>query len=222
MSDTKQLSAPSAPSVLAPFPSPPCGTWFERRFAAPTDAQAEGWPAIRSGRDTLIAAPTGSGKTLAAFLAGIDSLIRRGQRNDLEDRVEILYVSPLKALGSDIHRNLESPLREIREIAQELGQALPEIRIAVRSGDTTPSERQAITRRPPPHSHYDTGIALFDAHRGEEPAGTWARQDAHCGRDSRVGAGQTREPPGAVVGSLGPRRRAAAQPRGVVGDAAAH
>ena len=220
MSDTKQLFAPSAASVLAPF-HPAVRTWFERRFAAPTDAQAEGWPAIRSGRDTLIAAPTGSGKTLAAFLAGIDLLIRRGQRNALEDRVEILYVSPLKALGSDIHRNLESPLREIREIAQELGQALPEIRIAVRSGDTTPSERQAITRRPPhilittPESLYlmltaeksrpalrhvktlivDEIHALVRDRRGSHLALSLARLD-HVAeqRPSRVGLSATQRP----------------------------
>ena len=128
---------------------PAVRAWFERRFAAPTDAQSAGWPAIRSGRDTLIAAPTGSGKTLAAFLAGIDSLIRKGEAAPLHDAVEILYVSPLRALGNDIHRNLEEPLAEIREVAAGLGMELPEIRVAVRSSDTSPSERQALNRRPP-------------------------------------------------------------------------
>ena len=128
---------------------PAVRAWFARRFDAPTDAQRDGWPAIRSGRDALLAAPTGSGKTLAAFLAGIDMLIRKGERGDLQEALEILYVSPLKALGADIYRNLEAPLREIREVATEMGYDLPEIRIAVRSGDSTASERQAITRRPP-------------------------------------------------------------------------
>ena len=97
----------------------------------------------------LIAAPTGSGKTLAAFLAGIDALIRKAEAGLLDDQIEILYVSPLKALGADIHRNLEAPLAEINAIAAELGYELPPIRVAVRSGDTTPSQRQTITKNPP-------------------------------------------------------------------------
>ena len=128
---------------------PAVQAWFRRRFQAPTDAQAAGWPKIRLGHDTLIAAPTGSGKTLAAFLAGLDALIRQGETADLEDAIQVVYVSPLKALGSDIHRNLEVPLREIREVATDLGYALPQIRTAVRSGDTTSSARQAMVRRPP-------------------------------------------------------------------------
>ena len=134
--------------ALAPF-HPTVRAWFQQRFAAPTEAQAAGWPAIHSGRDTLIAAPTGSGKTLAAFLAGIDGLLRAGEAADLADEITILYISPLKALASDIHRNLEAPLAEIRELAATDGITLPIVRTAVRSGDTTPSARQAITRRPP-------------------------------------------------------------------------
>ncbi len=128
---------------------PVVDAWFRRHFDAPTDAQRAGWRHIRSRRDTLISAPTGSGKTLAAFLAGIDDLVRKAEAGTLEDVTEIVYVSPLKALGNDIHRNLEQPLEEIRQIATEMGYDLPVIRTAVRSGDTTQSERQAIVRRPP-------------------------------------------------------------------------
>ena len=128
---------------------PVVDAWFRRHFEAPTDAQRAGWRHIRSRRDTLISAPTGSGKTLAAFLAGIDELVRKAEAGTLEDVTEIVYVSPLKALGNDIHRNLEQPLEEIRQIAVEMGYDLPVIRTAVRSGDTTQSERQAIVRRPP-------------------------------------------------------------------------
>ena len=138
----------AVPAALREF-HPAIQAWFVRHFEKPTEAQADGWPEIRARRDVLIAAPTGSGKTLAAFLAGIDALIRKAEAGLLDDGIAILYVSPLKALGSDIHRNLEAPLAEIREIASELGYDLPEIRVAVRSGDTTPSQRRAITKQPP-------------------------------------------------------------------------
>ena len=128
---------------------PAVRTWFERRFDAPTDAQLEGWPSILEERDTLLAAPTGSGKTLAAFLVGIDRLIRRAEAGALPDGTEIVYISPLKALGNDIERNLEEPLAEIRVIAEELGYELPPITIGVRTGDTPQSERQRMVRRPP-------------------------------------------------------------------------
>ncbi len=123
--------------------------WFERRFKAPTDAQADGWPHILAGRDTLVSAPTGSGKTLAAFLVAIDRLIRKAEAGELEDRVEVVYVSPLKALSNDIQRNLDEPLEQIAEVAKELGYDLPPIRTALRTGDTTQAERQAIIRKPP-------------------------------------------------------------------------
>ncbi|MEX2373202.1 MAG: DEAD/DEAH box helicase, partial [Dehalococcoidia bacterium] len=128
---------------------PAVRTWFVRRFGAPTDAQAAGWPAIAEGRDVLLAAPTGSGKTLSAFLVGIDALVREAERGVIADGVRILYISPLKALGNDIERNLETPLEEIRATAAEMGYDLAPIRTAVRTGDTPQSERQAIVRRPP-------------------------------------------------------------------------
>lgn len=135
-------------SVLDTF-HPAVGTWFQRRFDAPTEAQALGWPEIASGRDTLIAAPTGSGKTLAAFLASIDRLLRRAEDGPLEDAIEVVYISPLKALSNDIQRNLEQPLAEIAEVAREMGYTAAEIRTVVRTGDTTASKRQEIVRRPP-------------------------------------------------------------------------
>ena len=128
---------------------PAVRTWFERRFGAPTDAQVAGWPAIAEGRDVLLAAPTGSGKTLSAFLMGIDALVREAEHGALPDEIRILYVSPLKALGNDIERNLETPLEEIRVTAEELGYSLAPITTAVRTGDTPQSERQAIVRKPP-------------------------------------------------------------------------
>jgi len=127
--------------------------WFAERFGSPTPAQAGGWPAIASGRDTLIAAPTGSGKTLAGFLWAINTLLLEGLRHGaggvLPDETSVVYVSPLKALGNDVHANLAGPLAEIRERAAAAGLALPEIRVAVRSGDTPAADRARMSRRPP-------------------------------------------------------------------------
>ncbi len=123
--------------------------WFERRFGTPTEPQIEGWPHILAGRTTLISAPTGSGKTLSAFLICIDRLVRKALAGDLQDRTEVLYVSPLKALGNDIQKNLEGPLAEILQLTGERGLLMPEIRTAVRTGDTLMHERRAMLRRPP-------------------------------------------------------------------------
>src|SRR6266700_2189003 len=123
--------------------------WFINKFGTPTEPQELGWPHILAGRTTLISAPTGSGKTLAAFLACIDRLVRKALAGDLQDRTEVLYVSPLKALGNDIHRNLEGPLGEILQMAGERGLLMPEIRTAVRTGDTLMHERRAMLKRPP-------------------------------------------------------------------------
>ncbi len=123
--------------------------WFVARFGTPTEPQEQGWPHILAGRTTLISAPTGSGKTLAAFLACIDKLVRKSLSGDLSDRTEVLYVSPLKALGNDIQKNLEVPLGEILALANERGLLMPEIRTAVRTGDTLMPERRAMLKRPP-------------------------------------------------------------------------
>src|SRR5947209_19922954 len=123
--------------------------WFVQKFGTPTEPQERGWPHILSGRTTLISAPTGSGKTLAAFLACIDRLVRKALAGDLQDKTEVLYVSPLKALGNDIQKNLEIPLGEILQMAGERGLLMPEIRTAVRTGDTLMHERRAMLKRPP-------------------------------------------------------------------------
>src|SRR5215472_6979034 len=93
---------------------PAVDRWFRKTFSAPTEAQAQAWPAIQAGEHVLIAAPTGSGKTLAAFLAAIDGLVRQGLCGGLRDETQVVYVSPLKALSNDVQRNLEFPLAGIR------------------------------------------------------------------------------------------------------------
>ncbi len=123
--------------------------WFNQRFASPTEAQALGWPAIARNRHTLISAPTGSGKTLAAFLLCIDRLLQKAIKGELADSTHVVYVSPLKALSNDVHRNLSVPLQEICQLAQSKGLEIPEIRIALRTGDTPAHERQARARKPP-------------------------------------------------------------------------
>ena len=126
--------------------------WLERKFGAPTPAQAQAWPLIASGKDVLVTAPTGSGKTLAAFLWALDRLVGEAiaAGGTLPDRTSVLYVSPLKALSNDVRRNLEEPLGEIKALAAELGYAAPEVRTAVRTGDGHDGrERREATRRPP-------------------------------------------------------------------------
>ncbi len=123
--------------------------WFEGRFSAPTDPQERGWPLIAAGCNTLIAAPTGSGKTLAAFLVCLDRLVREFYDGRLGEGIEVVYVSPLKALSNDIERNLQVPLAEIRALGEESGLEPPPIRVALRTGDTPGSQRQAMLRRPP-------------------------------------------------------------------------
>jgi ATP-dependent Lhr-like helicase len=129
--------------------SPVVRQWFGAVFDAPTPPQVQGWDAIASGADTLISAPTGSGKTLAAFLWSIDELVAQASRGELTDATSVIYVSPLKALGNDVQRNLAVPLEAIAGRAAAAGAPLPQIRVAVRSGDTPQSERTAMLRRPP-------------------------------------------------------------------------
>ena len=128
---------------------PVIGQWFRARFAAPTEPQQRGWPFIASGQHTLIAAPTGSGKTLTAFLAAIDRLLKLAIAGELEDRIYVAYVSPLRALSNDMHRNLEIPLQEILAIAAEMGLQVSPIRVGLRTGDTTSSQRAALVHKPP-------------------------------------------------------------------------
>lgn len=199
--------------------------WFQQRFGAPTPAQVQGWPRIRAGEDTLIAAPTGSGKTLAAFLVCIDRLLRDALEGRLCEGTRVVYVSPLKALSNDVRRNLEGPLAELKALAEATGQAMPEIRALVRTGDTPASARQAMLRRPPhilvttPESLYllltspksrlmlegaDTVIvdeihALARSRRGSHLALTLERLDALAARRPvRIGLSATQRPIEAV------------------------
>ncbi|HKB62416.1 MAG TPA: DEAD/DEAH box helicase, partial [Burkholderiales bacterium] len=204
--------------------------WWETRFREPgsgrvlppTEAQLEGWRSIRSGRHTLIAAPTGSGKTLAAFLTSIDQLLRESlAAGELPDEVRVVYVSPLKALSADIHKNLAEPRREMRRIAEEMGSPPVGITAAVRSGDTPQAERAAMLRSPPhilvttPESLYllltaersremlktarvvivDEIHAVLESRRGAHLALSLERLDHVCGRRlQRVGLSATQKP----------------------------
>ena len=134
--------------ALAAF-HPAIQGWFAERFASPTAAQTRGWPTIQEGQNTLIAAPTGSGKTLAAFLACLDDLVRQGIAGELADTTQVLYVSPLKALSNDVQKNLAQPLEEIGEVLRQMGLDCPEIRVSVRTGDTSSTQRQAMVKKPP-------------------------------------------------------------------------
>ncbi len=139
---------------------PAVSAWFAERFEQPTACQRQAWPAIAAGRAALICAPTGSGKTLAAFLAAIDSLVRRSVEGELPDETRVLYVSPLKALSNDIHRNLEEPLAGIDRQLQGMGSPRHGIRALVRTGDT-PQAARALMRRRPPHILVTTPESLY-------------------------------------------------------------
>jgi len=134
--------------------------WFHSFVGTPTDVQQAAWPAIQSGQDALIAAPTGSGKTFAAFLSCIDRLFKQALARELDDRTQVLYVSPLKALSNDVQKNLQQPLNEIGQAALEVGLLMPELRVLVRTGDTPMVERQQMLKRPP-HILVTTPESLF-------------------------------------------------------------
>ncbi|MEZ5543193.1 MAG: DEAD/DEAH box helicase [Pseudomonadota bacterium] len=213
---------------LAAF-HPAVARWFATRFAGPTAVQSRAWPAIRAGQSCLIAAPTGSGKTLAAFLAALDQLLVEGLSAPLPDETWVLYVSPLKALSNDIHRNLELPLNGIRDQLLEAGLADVPITARVRSGDTSQAEREAMKRTPPhilvttPESLYllltsDSGRqmlrsvravivdeihALAGNKRGAHLSLSLQRLDALCGRAPvRIGLSATQKPVTAMAAFL--------------------
>jgi ATP-dependent helicase Lhr and Lhr-like helicase len=139
---------------------PAVAGWFNKTFTSATQAQQQAWPAIQRGLHTLIAAPTGSGKTLAAFLAVLDELVREGLERGLPDETRILYISPLKALSNDIRKNLEAPLQGIADELLHNGLPPVAIRTAVRTGDTTPGERERM-RKTPPHILVTTPESLY-------------------------------------------------------------
>jgi ATP-dependent Lhr-like helicase len=183
---------PPVPESLA-WAHPLVQEWFINKFGTPTEPQEQGWPHILAGRTTLISAPTGSGKTLAAFLICIDRLVRKALSGDLSDRTEILYVSPLKALGNDIQKNLEGPLGEITALAGEKGLLMPEIRAAVRTGDTLMKERQRMLKRPP-HILVTTPESLYILLTAEKSRGiltdvnTIIVDEIHAVADDKRGA----------------------------------
>ncbi len=195
--------------------------WFSNRFAEPTEPQRRAWPVIQEGGDALIAAPTGSGKTFAAFLSAIDGLVRQGLNGELRDAMQVVYVSPLKALSNDVQKNLSEPLAEIRGALAEQGLSDVEVRTLVRTGDTPQSERQAMLSRPPhilvttPESLYliltseraremlrsvrtvivDEIHAVARDKRGSHLALSLARLDALIGkRPQRIGLSATQRP----------------------------
>src|SRR5438128_6191922 len=135
----------SSPDPLALF-LPPVADWFRQALGEPTPVQRQGWPHISSGESTLLWAPTGSGKTLAAFLACLDALWRQPEA---PRGVRVLYISPLKALNNDIHRNLQIPLAGVAAAARAMNVDLPRLEAAVRTGDTPAAERQRLLRKPP-------------------------------------------------------------------------
>jgi ATP-dependent Lhr-like helicase len=193
---------------------PTVARWFRERLGEPTAPQRDGWPLIREGRHTLIAAPTGTGKTLAAFLIAIDGLLRQGEA--LRDRTQVLYVSPLKALSNDVQKNLSAPLAELRA----MDPSLPEVRVLVRTGDTESSKRAAMTKRPPhvlvttPESLYilqttaggrrmlstvktvivDEIHAVTGSKRGSHLALSLERLEALAGPVQRIGLSATQKP----------------------------
>ncbi|CAN5648533.1 hypothetical protein BH23CHL8_BH23CHL8_11170 [soil metagenome] len=220
--------------VAAPLSAfePATRTWFEGAFAAPTEAQAAGWPAISSGHHTLICAPTGSGKTLAAFLWCLDRLLSDETPADPTARLRVLYVSPLKALVHDIERNLRAPLAGIALTAERLGGRTRDVRVGMRTGDTPAEERRALGRRPPdilvttPESLYliltsqarealrsvrwvivDEIHALAGSKRGAHLALSMERLEALADQPpQRIGLSATQRPLSAVAAYLGGRQ----------------
>ncbi|MEX0715200.1 MAG: DEAD/DEAH box helicase, partial [Planctomycetaceae bacterium] len=236
--------------------------WFHSRFAAPTEPQERGWPAIAAGKSTLIAAPTGSGKTLTAFLACIDRLVKEGtgvtsyelrvtrqdpsadsslvtRHSSLRNETRVVYVSPLRALSNDMHRNLEVPLAEIAELAARKGISLPPIRAGLRTGDTSSSQRAKLVRKPPhilvttPESLYllltsrkgreslravetvivDEIHALVRDKRGSHLALTLERLESLCGRRlQRIGLSATQKPIERIAEFLTGRRAGGVSP----------
>ncbi len=215
---------------LDPFDAP-TQDWFRSAFAEATPAQVQGWRAIASGQHTLVSAPTGSGKTLAAFLWCLDRLIGAAPPAEPLRRLRVLYVSPLKALVHDVERNLRSPLHGIALAAQKRGDAPPDVRVGMRTGDTPAEERRAFGKKPPdilvttPESLYllltsqvrealrgvewvivDEIHALAGTKRGAHLALSLERLEALTDRPAqRIGLSATQRPLSTVAAYLGGR-----------------
>ena len=222
------MTEPAPDTVLGRF-APATREWFAGAFPAPTPAQLGAWDAISTGRHALVVAPTGSGKTLAAFLWSIDRLAADATPEDARLRTRVLYISPLKALGVDVERNLRSPLIGVTQTAARLGQPTPSITVGVRSGDTPSAERRALQKNPPdilittPESLYlmltasaretldgvttviiDEVHAVAGSKRGAHLALTLERLDARLARPAqRIGLSATVRPPEEVARFLG-------------------
>ena len=195
--------------------------WFLSKFGSPTEPQIAGWPAILRGEPTLISAPTGSGKTLAAFLVCIDQLLRASLEGRLTPHTHVVYVSPLKALSNDVQKNLEGPLREIQQLAMARGYLCPQIRTAVRTGDTLQKERTAMLKTPP-HILVTTPESLYILLTAGKPRQNLARvqtvivDEIHAIADDKRGAhlalslerldalvcGENRLSPGAMLAGM--------------------
>ena len=212
-------------SMMEPLVS----VWFSERFDSLTEPQAKAIPVIHERKNVLVSSPTGSGKTLTAFLSIINELTRYASEGKLEERIYCVYISPLKALANDVNRNLNTPLEEMRKAALQKGMKVPEIRVAVRSGDTTQYERQKMLRRPP-HILITTPESLAmvleapkfkerlknvewvildeihdicDSKRGAFLSLTLERLRAHCGNEiTRIGLSATLAPIEAIAGFL--------------------
>ena len=209
------------PSVLPADFHPAVSAWFEHSFDAPTPVQTAAWAQIGDRDRVLIAAPTGSGKTLAAFLCAINALVLQSRQGALQDTVQVLYISPLKALSNDIEKNLQAPLEGIAAELDAMGETPHNIRAAVRTGDTPPGERAKMVKRPPqilvttPESLYllltsvsgrgmlegvatvivDEIHALAGNKRGSHLSLSLARLDALCGiAPARIGLSATQKP----------------------------
>ena len=216
-----RTSLNTTPSRGLDWAHPVVRKWFLEKFGTPTEPQELGWPHILENKSALICAPTGSGKTLAAFLACIDRLVRKAISGELLDATEVLYISPLKALGNDVQKNLNVPLGEILQLASQQGYMMPEIRTAVRTGDTLAHERRAMQKRPPhilvttPESLYilltagksrellrsvktvivDEIHAIADDKRGSHLALSLERLEALTGESlARIGLSATQKP----------------------------
>lgn len=208
---------------------PLTSAWFNERFDRLTEPQAKAIPEIHKRKNVLVSSPTGSGKTLTAFTSIINELTRYASEGKLEERIYCIYISPLKALANDINRNLNAPLAEMKEVAAAQGMNIPDIRVAVRTGDTPQSERQKMVKHPP-HILITTpeSLALIlaapkfkesfrkiewvildeihdicDSKRGAFLSLTLERLKEHCETEfSRIGLSATLAPIEAIAGYL--------------------